>query len=92
MALVHEGVLSMSMLIKKFTENPAKLLNLPYGGLAHGDAADIIVFDPDYEWTVDKNNFVSKGKNTPFNGWRLKGKNLLTIVDGKMAYKDARFK
>ncbi|HQP51652.1 MAG TPA: dihydroorotase [Syntrophorhabdaceae bacterium] len=92
MALVHEGVLSMSMLIKKFTENPAKLLNLPYGGLAHGDAADIIVFDPDYEWTVDKSNFVSKGKNTPFNGWRLKGRNLLTIVDGKMAYRDARFK
>jgi len=60
--------------------------------LVHGDAADIIVFDPDYEWTVDKSNFVSKGKNTPFNGWRLKGRNLLTIVDGKMAYRDARFK
>lgn len=92
MALVHEGVLSINMLIKKFTENPSKMLNLPYVGLAPGGSADVIVFDPNYEWTVDKNSFVSKGKNTPFNGWRLKGKNLLTIVDGKTAYRDSRFK
>lgn len=92
MALVHEGVLSINMLIKKFTENPLRMLNLPYVGLVPGGPADLIVFDPNYEWTVDKNSFVSKGKNTPFNGWRLKGKNLLTIVDGKMAYRDNKFK
>jgi dihydroorotase len=92
LALVHEGVLSLTALIGKLTENPAKLLKLPYGELTPGDPADIIIFDPDLEWTVDKNAFASKGKNTPFHGWTLKGKNLLTIVDGKVAYKDPFFK
>jgi len=92
LALVHEGVLSMKMLLKKFTENPAKLLKLPYGELSSGSPADIIIFNPDLEWTVDRSTFASKGKNTPFHGWTLKGKNLLTIVDGKIVYRDPSFK
>jgi dihydroorotase len=92
LALVHEGVLSLKMLIKKFTENPAKLLKLPYGELTPGSPADIIIFNPDLEWTVDRNAFASKGKNTPFHGWNLKGRNLLTIVDGKIVYRDPSFK
>lgn len=87
LSLVHDGVLDMSGLLKKFTENPARALKLPYGELTPGKAADIIVFDPDAEWTVDKNTFISKGKNTPFHGWKLKGKNLFTIVDGKVIYR-----
>ncbi|MCX8110471.1 MAG: dihydroorotase [Syntrophorhabdaceae bacterium] len=86
--LVNEGVLSLEELIKKFTVNPARLLNLPYGEIKEGKAADIIVFNPDIEWVVDKNTFYSKGKNTPFHGWRLKGKNLLTIVDGNIVFRD----
>lgn len=92
LALVHEGVLSLKTLLKKFTENPAKLLKLPYGGLTPGSPADIIIFNPDLEWTVDRNTFASKGKNTPFHGWNLKGRNLLTIVDGKIVYRDPVFK
>ncbi|MCX7965731.1 MAG: dihydroorotase [Syntrophorhabdaceae bacterium] len=86
--LVHDGVLSLSELIKKFTVNPARLLKLPYGELGEGKTADLIVFNPDMEWIVDKNLFLSKGKNTPFHGWRLKGKNLLTIVDGRIVYRE----
>lgn len=92
LALVHEGVLSLNELIKKFTTNPSRLLNIPYGEIAEGKAADIIVFNPDMEWVVDKNMFYSKGKNTPFHGWRLRGKNLLTIVDGRVVYRDKLFK
>lgn len=92
LALVHEGVLSMKTLLKKFTENPAKLLKLPYGELTPGSPADTIIFNPDLEWTVDRNTFASKGKNTPFHGWNLKGRNLLTIVDGKIVYRDPSFK
>ena len=92
LALVHEGVLSLKTLLKKFTENPAKLLKLPYGELTPGSPADVIIFNPDFEWTVDKNAFASKGKNTPFHGWNLKGKTLLTIVDGKIVYRDPVFK
>jgi len=92
LSLVHGGVLSIEELIKKFTINPARLLNLPYGEIKEGKTADIIVFNPYMEWVVDKNAFYSKGKNTPFHGWRLKGKNLLTIVDGRIVYRDTHFK
>jgi len=86
--LVHEGVLTLNDLLKKFTVNPAKLLKLPYGQLAPDSIADLIIFNLDIEWVVDKNAFVSKGKNTPFHGWKLKGKNLFTMVDGRIVYRD----
>ncbi|MBA4391089.1 MAG: dihydroorotase [Syntrophus sp. (in: bacteria)] len=88
--LVHDNVLTLKELIEKFTVNPAKLLNLPYGGIAAGKPADLIIFNIDIEWTVDRETFLSKGKNTPFHGWKLKGKNLLTMVDGKIVYRDTK--
>jgi len=88
LTLVNEGVLDMAGLLRKFTENPATALKLPYGELSLGGPADITIFDPDAEWTVDKTGFVSKGKNTPFHGWKLRGKNRVTIVDGKILYRD----
>jgi len=88
LALVHDGLLTLKELLRKFTENPARLLNLPYGSLRDGSTADLIIFDPDAEWVVDKTQFASKGKNTPFHGWKLKGKNRLTMVDGKIVYRD----
>ncbi len=91
LALVHEGVLTLKELLRKFTVNPARLLNLPYGNLREESVADLIIFDPDAEWVVDKSRFASKGKNTPFHGWKLKGKNLLTMVDGKIVYRDPSF-
>ena len=88
LSLVHDGVLDMAGLLRKFTENPARVLGLPFGELSQGGPADIVVFDPDSEWTVDRSSFVSKGKNTPFHGWKLRGKNRFTIVDGKVVYRD----
>ena len=88
LTLVHDGVLSMTELLRKLTVNPAKLLGLPYGELTPGKPADLMLFDPDASWTVDPGTFVSKGRNTPFAGMTLRGKNLLTIVGGRIAYKD----
>jgi dihydroorotase len=86
--LVHEGILTLPHLVQKFTEMPARLLNLPQGQLAPGALADLIIFDPLREWTVDPGDFLSKGKNTPFHGWKLKGTNLLTLVGGRVLYQD----
>jgi dihydroorotase len=89
--LVHDGVLSMKELLAKFTVNPARLLSLPYGQISEGGAADLVVFDPDRLWTVDPAKFASKGRNTPFGGWKLRGKNLLTVVNGTIVYRDKGF-
>jgi dihydroorotase len=89
--LVHEGILDLRGLLMKMTVNPARLLGLPYGELAPGKVADIVIFSDSAEWTVDKKAFVSKGKNTPFHGAKLKGKNLMTMVGGKIVYSDPEF-
>jgi dihydroorotase len=86
LALVHEGVLDLKGLLTKMTANPSRLLNLPHGALAPGKPADLIVFSEEAEWTVDKNTFYSKGRNTPFHGLKLRGKNLVTIMGGKIVY------
>jgi dihydroorotase len=91
LSLVREGVLTMPQLLRKLTVNPARLLNLPLGEVSPGKAADLIIFNPDTEWIVDREAFISKGKNTPFHGWKLKGRNLLTIVKGEIAYRDPGF-
>lgn len=88
--LAHDGILTLNEMIQKMCVNPAKLLGLPYGDLSIGKQADLIIFDTNAEWTVDRNTFFSKGKNTPFHGWKLKGKNLLTMVGGKIVYRDAK--
>lgn len=87
LALVQEGVLDLPGLLTKMTVNPAKLLNLPYGSLTEGAPADLIVFSDNAEWVVEKKNFLSKGKNTPFEGFKMRGKNLLTMVGGKVVYR-----
>ncbi len=86
LSLVHEGVLDMKGLLAKMTANPAKLLGITSGTLAEGAPADLIVFDPDREWTINRNAFISKGKNTPFHAMTVKGKNLFTMVDGKIVH------
>ncbi len=88
LGLVREDVLDMKGLLMKMTANPAKLLGLDTGVIAEGAPADIIVFDPDMEWMVDRNLFASKGKNTPFHGMTLRGRNLFTMVDGKIVYNE----
>jgi dihydroorotase len=88
LSLVHEGVLDMKGLLGKMTANPAKLLGITSGALAEGAPADLIVFDPDREWTINRNAFISKGKNTPFHAMTVKGRNLFTMVDGKIVHNE----
>ncbi len=84
--LVREGVLSMSEAVGKLTVNPARILGLPYGTLSVGMPADLTVFDPDAMWRVDPLLSRSRGQNTPFAGWELKGHTRLTMVDGRIVY------
>jgi dihydroorotase len=81
--LVEEGVLPLMELVKKLSLNPATMLKLRQGTLSPGADADITIINPVEEWVVDASSFKSKSKNTPFNGWKLKGRAVQTIVGGK---------
>jgi dihydroorotase len=84
--LVHKKVLSLTELISRYTLRPAELLALPKGTLSVGADADITLIDPDREWTVNREESASKSRNTPFHGWKLKGKAVATIVGGKIVH------
>jgi dihydroorotase len=86
MQLVHSKRLSLTELIARFTTGPANLLGLKKGTLSVGADADVTVFDPDAEWVFDKADTASKSVNSPFYGWRLKGKAIATIVGGIKAW------
>ncbi len=74
MRLVEEGKISLADLVDRLTVGPAKALGLPYGTLAPGAPADVTVFDPEAETTIDPEKFKSKSRNTPFAGWKCKGR------------------
>ena len=80
--LVEKGYLSMMQLLEKMTINPAKLYNMEQGRLQEGKPADVVLFDPEEEWEVKE--YKSKATNSPFTGWKLKGKVKYTICDGKI--------
>ncbi len=82
--LVHEGVLTMPQLVEKMTVNPAGILQLNKGALKTGSAADIVMVDANKEFKVEADRFASKGKNTPFDGWILKGMPVMAIYKGKV--------
>ncbi len=89
MGLVHRGKLEMETLISKLTCEPAAILRrTDLGTLKPGAVADVVIFDPDKEWVVHPEEFVSKGKNTPLAGAALKGKVMATLYGGEAAYKD----
>lgn len=88
--LVDEGVLSLSQVLATLTCNPAKVLSIPAGDLSPGRAADVCIFDPDWNWTVHPAELKSKGKNSPFLGWELKGRVTATFVNGKLVYKNGK--
>ncbi|MBN2539005.1 MAG: dihydroorotase [Deltaproteobacteria bacterium] len=87
--LVDEGILTIGQLIEKLSVNPANILKIPKGSLRPGSDADITVIDMHKRWTVDADQFRSKGRNCPFNGWELKGKAVMTIVGGDVKYADS---
>lgn len=85
--LVEPGVLTLAQAVRKLTSAPAGILNLPTGFLAQGGLADITVFDPRAEWTVDPHKFESLSRNTPFTGRTVRGSVKYTICNGRVVYK-----
>ena len=89
--LVRPGILTLSQAIEKMSIMPAKIFGLDelgIGTIKEGGKADLTLIDLDRKWKVDVNNFYSKGRNCPFNGWELHGKAILTIVAGRIVAKD----
>ena len=85
--LVHEGHLSMMKAIETLTLQPARILGLDKGRLRVNGDADLTLIDLDREHTVERSQFRSKSRNSPFQGWKLKGLAIMTIVSGRMAYR-----
>jgi len=85
--LVHKTKsIKLSRLIEMYTAAPARLLQIDAGTLQIGRAADITLIDPDLEWTFEANKSESLSRNTPFDGWKLKGRAVRTIVGGKTVW------
>lgn len=85
---IKTEIIDWNGLLRMYYYNPGKILNIESEGLKQGARADLLIFNPERKWTVDKKKFKSKGKNTPFAGQKLKGKNELTFVGGKLVYDD----
>ena len=85
--LVLTGILTPMQMVEKMSYNPAKIAGIDRGTLLPGRPADIIIVNVDDEIVIDRNNFVSKGHNTPFDGYKVKGIVKYTIVGGKIVYK-----
>jgi dihydroorotase len=88
--LVGEEILDLPRLVTLLTSSPARVMALPGGTLAPGSPADVTVLDLGRKRQVDPARFQSKGRNTPFAGWILKGWPVLTVVDGRVAWDDLR--
>jgi dihydroorotase len=88
--LVDSGLIDITNLIEKMSKNPAKILGLKTG-LEIGKTADITIIDPELSYCIDADGFQSLSRNTPFDGWDVKGKAVLTMVGGKTVFRDEHF-
>ncbi len=86
LGLYHEGRMSLLDALRRLTLAPADILHLPQGRIAKAAPADLVLFDPDRAWRVDADKFLSKSKNSPFDGHELKGAVLRTVVDGRTVF------
>jgi len=84
--LVVPGIIDYPTLVERMAVTPARVFHLDGGSLRRGAPADVTVFDPDAEWTVDPARFLSKGRNTPYAGRTLRGRAVCTVVGGRVAY------
>lgn len=89
--LVKTGILTLTELIEKLSVNPAKILGIGERSLKKGNNAYITIFDPKKEWVVDKKIFVSKCANTPFDGYKLTCKPVMTIRKGDIVFREGKF-
>jgi dihydroorotase len=87
LALVEEGVVSLEDAIAKLTTAPANAFGLKGGTLLPGGDADVVVIDPGLTWEIDPTRFRSKSRNTPFAGWKVKGRVTMTLVGGRVVYR-----
>ncbi len=87
-ALYHTGKMDLPSIIRLMTTNPSDILSLSKGRMTLGVDADLTIFDPDEEWTVNPEEFASKARNTPFAGRKVKGRVKYTIVKGQVIYQD----
>lgn len=90
--LHHGGVVDLPGLVRLMSTNPARILGLPGGTLKPGSPADLTLFDPAKAWTVDPARFRSASRNTPFSGWKLKGKAVTVIVGGRVLLRDGEMR
>lgn len=86
--LVKEGIIPLGKLVELTSTNPARRVGIPKGTLSIGADADVMLFDPDATYTIDKNTFRSKGRNTPFDGMEVCGKVKYTILSGRVVYEN----
>ena len=89
--MVLPGIVPLARLVALMSENPRRIFGLG-GGLRVGEAADFTVIDPDAEYRIDPAEFLSKGRATPFAGWPVRGRAVLTVVGGRTAYADEMLK
>jgi dihydroorotase len=87
--LVHAGVIRLPRLVELMSVNPARILNVAGGSLAEGQVADITILAPEQSVTIDRTQFVSKSKNTPYHGRTFRGAAAATIVGGRVVYVNA---
>jgi dihydroorotase len=88
MQLYHSKRLSLAQVVEKFTSAPARLLGLPAGTLSIGAPADVTVLDPDCEWVYEREGSASKSANSPFFGWTLRGRAMITLVGGEVVWSE----
>ena len=86
--LVKKGIISLEKLIEIMSVNPRRRFGFEGGVIADGQPADLAIIDLDREWIIDPDDFVSMGKATPFAGWKVNGKVLMTFVDGEKVYEE----
>lgn len=85
--LYHQGILSLQDLLAKMTCNAARIINFDGGEIKKGARADLTLIDLNVEWVIDSQEFHSKSKNSPFDGFKVKGKAVMTVVGGKVVFR-----
>ena len=86
--MVDEGIISLQRAVDLLTQQPCRIFNLDKGTLGVGKDADIVIFDPNVKYAIDPEKFKSRSKNSPYKGWKVRGKVIHTFVAGKSVYSD----